>query len=135
MANNSEQPKKSSLPTAGFGGSFDDYLTPSLDLNTLLIAKPAATIFMRVNGNDMEGAGISNGDIIVIDRSITPAGGHTVVAVVDGQFLVRNLVITDPDNIAIELHKTSGQEPQAFTEGVELIGVVTSAIKQLVTLL
>ena len=131
MANDTNLPKKSSLTTAGFGGSYDDYLTPPLDLNTLLVSKPAATIFMRVSGDDMEGAGIGTGDIIVIDRSITPVTGHTVVAVVDGQFHVRNLVINKE---GIELHKATGQVPQIFTEGIEITGIVTSAIKQLIKL-
>ncbi|MFT5084687.1 MAG: DNA polymerase V [Lentisphaeria bacterium] len=131
MVKNPDQPKKSSRPTAGFGGSYDDYLTPALDLNALLVSKPAATVFMRVNGDDMEGGGVSNGDILVLDRSITPVAGHIVVAVVDGQFVVRNLLVTKD---GVELHKATGQTPQVFTEGIEITGVVTSAIKQFVKL-
>lgn len=41
---------KNSTLAAGFGGSYDDYIKPSLDLNALLVVKPAATIFMRVEG-------------------------------------------------------------------------------------
>jgi DNA polymerase V len=123
---------KTSLPTAGFGGSYDDYLTPPLDLNALLVSKPAATVFMRVHGDDMAGAGITDDDILVLDRSITATNGQIVIAVVDGQFLVRHFVLTQN---GVELHQSANQDPLIFTEGIEILGVVTSSIKRFVNVL
>jgi DNA polymerase V len=122
--------KKSTLP-AGFGGSYDDYIKPSLDLNALLVVKPAATIFMRVEGEDMAGTGIAHGDIVVVDRSLTATNCHCVVAVVNGMFVVRTLHIKES---GVELHSSNGDEPYVLPEGesLEITGVVTSAIKQLV---
>ena len=58
---------------AGFPSPADDYVERALDLNEELIARPAATFFLRVSGCSMEGAGIHDGDLLIVDRSISPA--------------------------------------------------------------
>jgi DNA polymerase V len=122
--------KETTLP-AGFGGSYDDYIKPSLDLNALLVVKPAATVFMGVEGDDMAGAGIAAGDIVVVDRSITATSGHCVIAVLNGMYVVRTLQIKET---GVELHDSKGSKPYTHPPGesLEIVGVVTSAIKQLV---
>ncbi|MEI8234610.1 MAG: S24 family peptidase [Verrucomicrobiota bacterium] len=55
----------------------------SLDLNEHLVTNPAATFFIRVRGNSMRAAGIQGGDILVVDRSITPGSGQIVIAMLD----------------------------------------------------
>ncbi len=76
---------------AGFPSPADDYLEGTLDLNEHLIRRPAATFFLRVSGDSMTGAGIYPGDILIVDRSLTPADGRIVIAVVDGELTVKRL--------------------------------------------
>jgi len=74
---------------AGFPSPAEQYLEPPLDLNELLVKRPAATYFVRVAGDSMIGRGIQDRDILVVDRSLTPAEGDVVIAAVDGEFTVK----------------------------------------------
>jgi DNA polymerase V len=76
---------------AGFPSPADDYLEGALDLNEHLIRRPAATFFLRVLGDSMTGAGIHSGDLLIVDRSMHPANGRIVIAVVDGELTVKRL--------------------------------------------
>jgi len=76
---------------AGFPSPADDYVEKSLDLNEHLIAHPAATFFVRVSGDSMTGAGIHHGDLLIVDRSLDAAAGNVVVAVLNGEMLVKRL--------------------------------------------
>jgi DNA polymerase V len=76
---------------AGFPSPADDYLEGTLDLNEHLIRRPAATFFLRVLGDSMTGAGIHSGDLLIVDRSMHPANGRIVIAVVDGELTVKRL--------------------------------------------
>ena len=63
------------VPTAnatGFGAAADDYMERGIDLNEQLIRNKPATFFMRVTGNSMINAGIYDGDIVIVDKSIKP---------------------------------------------------------------
>ena len=84
-------PLFSSQPAAGFPAPGDDLVEKPLDLNDLLIRNPTSTFFVRVSGDSMEGAGIFNGDILVVDRSVTPSDGRIVVAAVFGELVVKRL--------------------------------------------
>lgn len=77
---------------AGFPSPADEYLEGALDLNQLMIRHPAATFFVRVQGDSMEGAAIFSGDILVVDRAVEPSDGKIVVAVVRGEFTVKRLL-------------------------------------------
>jgi DNA polymerase V len=77
--------------SAGFPSPADDYIDRLLDLNELLIKNPPATFFVRVAGESMVGAGINDGDILVVDRSVEPADGKIIVAVVNGELTVKRL--------------------------------------------
>ena len=68
---------------AGFPSPAEDYLNESLDFNRDLIRHPEATFYGRVEGDSMIRAGICDGDIAVIDRSIEPEQGDVVVAYID----------------------------------------------------
>lgn len=70
--------------SAGFPSPADDYIQGRLDLNELMIQHPASTFFVRVAGDSMIGAGIHHDDILVVDRSLEPASGKVVIAVVNG---------------------------------------------------
>src|SRR5215216_3692437 len=62
-----------------------------IDLNEQLIKNKPATFFFRMNGDSMEGAGIFSGDILIVDRSITNVNGKVVIAVLNGEMMVRRL--------------------------------------------
>ena len=74
---------------AGFASPADDFMERTLDLNEYLIHHPASTFFVKVSGDSMINAGIHEGDILVIDRSITPSSEKVVLAVINGEFTVK----------------------------------------------
>jgi DNA polymerase V len=84
-------PLFASQPAAGFPAPGDDVVEKPLDLNDLLIDNPTATFFVRVAGDSMEGAGIFNGDILVVVRSVEATDGRIVVAAVFGELVVKRL--------------------------------------------
>ena len=87
----SKNAKVSGSVVAGFPSPAEQYLEPPLDLNELLVKRPAATYFVRVQGDSMIDAGINNGDLLVVDRSLRPADGDVIIASVDGDFTVKTL--------------------------------------------
>lgn len=78
---------------AGFPSPAEDHSAKRIDVLDKLIRHPQATYQMRVAGDSMRDLGIFDGDIILIDRAITPRNGHIVVAEIDGEFLVKKLVM------------------------------------------
>jgi DNA polymerase V len=88
-------PLYSSRVQAGFPSPADDYLESFLDLNEYLIKHPAATFFVRVSGDSMINAGISENDILVVDRSLEPKPGKIVIAAVEGELTVKRLSKVD----------------------------------------
>ncbi len=76
---------------AGFPSPADDYLEGEIDLAAFLIERPSATFLMRVSGQSMTGAGILDGDYLVVDRSVEPKHRHIVVAVCNGEMTVKRL--------------------------------------------
>lgn len=85
-----------SIP-AGFPSPADDYIERHLDLNDFMVKHPSATFFVRVEGESMRDAGILSGDMLVVDRSLTPSHGRIVVAVVDGEFTVKRILIENDE--------------------------------------
>jgi DNA polymerase V len=82
------------IPTAnatGFGAAADDYMERGIDLNEQLIRNKPATFFMRVTGDAMTGAGIFNGDVVIVDRSVKAISGKVVIATLNGEMLIRRL--------------------------------------------
>lgn len=75
--------------SAGFPSPADDFVDRSLDLNEFLIRHPSSTYFVRVEGTSMIGSGIHPGDILIVDRALEPADASIVVAVLNGEFLVK----------------------------------------------
>ena len=86
-----EVPFMGGCVVAGFPSPAEQYVERPLDLNELLVARPAATYFVRAEGDSMEGAGIRSGDLLVVDRSLEPVNGAVVIACVDGDFTVKTL--------------------------------------------
>ncbi len=79
------------LVPAGFPSPADDYLDGEIDLSRYLIERPAATFLMRIVGESMRSAGILDGDLVVVDRSVEAQTGHVVVAVCNGDMTIKRL--------------------------------------------
>jgi DNA polymerase V len=75
--------------SAGFPSPADDHLDSTLNIQELLVRKPAATFFVRATGSSMKGVGIHSNDILIVDRSVNPINGSVVIAAVDGECLVK----------------------------------------------
>lgn len=117
--------------SAGFPSPAEDYADRSLDINEYLVRNPVSTFFFQVQGDSMQGAEIFDGDILVVDRSITPRHGHVVVAFLNGERLVKRffrrggrvaLIAENPAYPAIDLQ-----------DGAELViwGVVVGKFKRI----
>jgi len=114
--------------SAGFPNQASEEVEDTLDLNELLIKRPAATFFLRVSGHSMIKAGIFHNDILIVDRSIEPGNGKIVIAAVNGELTVKRLFIEGrkvqliPENDAFQ--------PIEITSEMELHiwGVVTNVI-------
>ncbi len=76
---------------AGFPSPATDYMTQAIDLNKELVRHPAATFYGRVVGDSMIDAGVEEGDILVIDKSLEPQDGDMAVCFVDGEFTLKHL--------------------------------------------
>ena len=116
--------------SAGFPSPADDYIEKSLDLNELLIKNPIATFFMRAEGDALLASGIRHGDLLIVDKSGAPAAGKTVVAVVEGQFILRKVERQDGHFVLLadDLHV----EPiMAAGEDVQIWGVVRAVVHEL----
>ena len=113
---------------AGFPSPASDYLDQGLDLNELLIRHPAATFFVRVEGESMTGAGIHPGDTLVVDRAEEAADRKVVVAVVNGEFTVKRLRCLQ-DKLYLEAENPA-LPPLQITEEMdfEVWGVVTYVV-------
>jgi DNA polymerase V len=133
-----EQPRPCPLPfldtprpAAGFPSPAQDYIEGQLDLNEHLIERPAATFIVKISGDSLKLAGIHNGDLAIVDRSISARTGHIVVAVMYGELLVKRLrrmagkVWLDPDT---DDHR---YQPIEVPEdcGFEIWGVVKNTIR------
>jgi DNA polymerase V len=123
----------------GFGSPAGDTGVTRLDLNDILVKHPQATFLMRIAGDAMRQVGIDTGDLVLVDRAITPAHGHVVIAVAGDEFVCRHLFKKGKD---IRLQATgasagpgAGPGPHqadiVASEGSELQlwGVVTQVIK------
>src|SRR5258705_4121225 len=73
----------------GFGAAADDYAERGIDLNEQLIRNKPATFFFRMKGDAMTGAGIFDDDVLIIDRSLKLADGKVIVAILNGELLIR----------------------------------------------
>lgn len=117
-----------SAVSAGFPSPADDYIDRSLDLNEFLVEHPASTFFVRVQGDSMIGAGIHDGDILVVDRSAQPTDKKIVIAIVEGELTVKRLRM-DNDNKQL-VPENPQYAPIDITAGCEIWGVVTSVIRK-----
>jgi len=116
---------------AGFPNPAEDAVTNPLDLNQLVLRHPAATFYLKVEGDSMQGIGLKTGDIVAVDRALEPRHGDVVVAAVNGEFTLKRLkkdghkawlVAENPNYEPIALHEA---------DDAAIWGVVTYAIAKL----
>lgn len=115
---------------AGFPSPADDYQVKRHDLNELLITHPSATFMWRVSGQSMVEAGIFDGDILVVNRALTPKHRDIVVAQIDNDFTVKYLHRRADRVTLVPANPTF--PTITFKEGQQLVvvGVVVAAIKK-----
>lgn len=119
---------------AGFPSPAQDYMDKSLDFNRELISHPAATFYAKVVGQSMINAGIDEGDIIVVDRALTPCQDDIVVAYVNGEFTMKYLDLSMRDFGEIWLRPgNDAYPPFRITPDDDCViwGVVSKIIKNL----
>ncbi len=124
-------PLVESLIKAGFPSPADDPVETSLNLHELMVKKPAATFFIRVAGDSMKEAGILDGDILVVDRSISQVENKVVVARINDEFTVKRLKKIEQRYVLFP--ENPAYPPLVIPEGAdfEVWGVVTYAIHRL----
>ena len=123
-------PLVSASVEAGFPSPADDHLERGIDLNDELIRNPAATFLVRVKGESMRDAGIHAGDVLIVDKSITPTDRKIVVAMIDGNFTLKRF--RKKDGRVFLTAENAEFPPIEVTDGQELtiFGVVTYIIHQ-----
>lgn len=115
----------------GFPSPAADYMEQRLSLDELLVAHPAATFFAKAQGSSMEGVGIFDGDLLIVDRALSPHSGDVVIALLDGELCVKKLVQSED---VTELHSASRDYPPIVLQDgqtLEIWGVVVHVIHSL----
>lgn len=123
-------PLYASRPAAGFPAPGDDMVEKALDLNDLLITHPAATFFVRAEGDSMEGAGIFSGDILVVDKAVTAQSGSIVVAAVYGELVVKRYMVKSGNDLLVSENAAYAPIAVADAEDVFVWGVVVGSVRQ-----
>ena len=124
-----ELPLYSSRPQAGFPAPGDDQIEKVLDINDLVVKHPAATFFVRVEGDSMEGAGIFSGDVLVVDRSLTPKDGSIVVAAVFGEMVVKRIKAEGNTHILVSENEQYAPIMVSGSDDCFLWGVVVGSVR------
>ena len=116
--------------SAGFPSPADDFKETRISLDRELVKNKDATFYARVSGDSMIGAGLDDGDLLVIDRSLNPENGKIAVCLVDGEFTVKRIKKEEKKLYLIPENKK--YKPMELREGNELIiwGIVQYVIKK-----
>lgn len=116
---------------AGFPSPAADFIDVSIDLNKHLIKHPSATFYARAKGDSMKDAGIFDGDLLIVDKSIDPADGKIAICYVNGEFTVKRIK-KDKDEVWL-IPANTAYQPIKMEEGSSLTiwGIVTHVIKSL----
>ena len=119
-----------SFISAGFPSPAEDFTELSISLDKHLIQHPAATFMAYANGNSMVGAGIHNGDILIIDRSLDARDGDIIIAVLHGEFTVKQLSIVKDAFFLIP--QNPQYSPQKISDDMDFAiwGVVIYSIRK-----
>ena len=118
---------------AGFPSPAQDYISGTIDLNRELIRHRETTFLARVSGNSLQEAGICDGDIVIIDKSLEAKNGDFVVAFIDGEFTLKEFRFDEAENCAWLIPHNKNYEPIKVTQENDFLvwGVLTYTIKQL----
>ncbi len=116
---------------AGFPSPAENYIDSSIDLNEELIRNPASTFFLRVQGESMSNAGILDGDLLIVDRSLEPQSGHIVVAILNGCFTLKQLTYRKNVPYLEAAHPNYSALDLRHYENVEIWGVAIYAVHSL----
>jgi len=116
--------------SAGFPSPAMDFSELSIDLNKHLVRRPSATYYGRVQGDSMKDAGIHDGDLLVIDKSIEPTDGKIAVCCLDGEFTLKRIRL-NKEGLWL-MPENEAYQPIKVEEGSELViwGIVTYIIKK-----
>ncbi|MDR2442767.1 MAG: translesion error-prone DNA polymerase V autoproteolytic subunit [Deltaproteobacteria bacterium] len=114
--------------SAGFPSPAEDYVQDFLDLQRLVVKNPAATFFLKVSGNSMSGAGINDGDLLVVDRSKKVASGRIVIAAWDGELTVKRLKIKGEKVFLVPENPDYPEMDITNNENTVIWGVVTFVV-------
>ncbi|NTV31095.1 translesion error-prone DNA polymerase V autoproteolytic subunit [candidate division WWE3 bacterium] len=120
--------RKTSRAAVGFASPASDFIERNLDLNVLLIKHPAATFFVRVEGNAMEDAGINEGDILIVDRSTKPSTDQVVIAALNGELVVRTMKTTSNGILLVANKSRRPTIHLSDQDQFEVWGTVTSVV-------
>ena len=121
-------PLYSDLVQCGFPSPAADYVEQRIDLNELLIAHPSSTYFVKAAGDSMIEAGISDGDLLVVDSSRTAEHGDIVIAAVEGEFTVKRLQLR-PTVQLIPMNSAYSPIIVGSEDTLDVFGVVTFIVK------
>jgi DNA polymerase V len=115
--------------SAGFPSPADDFIELSIDLNKQLIKNKDTTFFAKVKGHSMKNAGIFDGDLLIIDKSLEPQNNKIAICQIDGEFTVKRIKIEK--GIVWLIAENEEYEPIKVTPENDFIiwGIVTNAIK------
>lgn len=116
---------------AGFGNTAEDYIDGKIDLNNLIIKHPAATYLVKVVGDSMRDKGILEGDYVVVDRSVKPTDGKTVIACLNNEFTIKEFKRINSDIILRPANKNYKDIHIKPGDDLEIFGVVISVIRNL----
>lgn len=114
---------------AGFPSPAEDIGAKRIDLTAQLVKHPQATFLVRARGDSMRDAGIFDGDVLVVDKAVTAKSGHVIVAVIDGEFVCKQLQLRAG---RMKLKAANPSYPDIVPKDgqvVEVWGVVTASIK------
>ncbi|MCV3771409.1 translesion error-prone DNA polymerase V autoproteolytic subunit [Enterobacter sp. RD4-1-1] len=121
-------PLFSDLVQCGFPSPAADYVEQRIDLNELLVAHPSSTYFVKAAGDSMIEAGISDGDLLVVDSSRTAEHGDIVIAAVEGEFTVKRLQLR-PTVQLIPMNSAYSPIIVGSEDTLDVFGVVTFIVK------
>ncbi len=129
--NTNELPYISSGIKAGFPSPAADFDESKISLDNVLVKNREATFYAKASGTSMIGAGIDDGDILVIDRSIEPKNNKIAVCFIDGEFTIKRIIV-EKDCVYL-MPENEAFQPIKVTDENELIiwGMVTYVIKSI----
>ena len=117
--------------SAGFPSPADDFKETRISLDKEIVKNKEATFYARVSGESMVGAGLDDGDLLIIDRSLDPKNGKIAVCFIDGEFTVKRVKI-EKDHVYL-IPENKRYDPIKVTEENEFIvwGIVTYVVKKI----